>query len=287
MIITFSQYITESKKQGLKKISKQEAIDKKMFGPVYHGTRPDNWPSIFQNGFKIFYETPSNTYLDDEYELGFPPPLHHLGYGIYFTTVKAIAKRFNWNSEKNLKEFYLDVHNVHQFRHGSMKNMMRWWLENGYDGELGKKDRVKATKKMTNYLKSKYDAIWFKDKGMYGAMLDGDQIVVFDPSKIYMIDESLSGEKEIGSTVVAKKDIMRKTYETDTETGETKQGLVVAIPKGTPGKILNKRSVDDMLKIWTSRGSPKEHWAYGSEFVYTVRFKKGGTSYNILDDDIF
>lgn len=282
MIIDFK--IFESKKSGLKKISKQEAIDKKMFGPVYHGTKSQNWENIFTEGFKIFYENPSNTYLGQLYDSGYFPPLHHLGYGVYFTTIKSIAKRFNFGSEKNLKEFYLDVHNIHEIRFSSKKNMMKWWLENGYDGELGKVDRAKATKKMTNFLKSKFDAVWFKDKTFYGPSLDGDQIVVFNPSKIYMVDGSLSGKKEIGSKVKLTRDIMRKTFEVDSETGEHKHGYEIDIPKGSIGKILNRKSVQETIKKLNYKS--EEHWAYGSEYIYTVKFNKGGTHYNILDNQI-
>ena len=281
MIINFK--IFEGKKSELKRISKQEAIDRKMFGPVYHGSRQENWKNIFDNGFKIFYKEPSNTYLNNEYELGYPPPLHHLGYGIYFTTVKSIAKKFNFGSEKNLKEFYLDIHNVCEFGHRTKKRMMEWWLNNGYDGELGKKNRISATKKMTEYLKTKFDAVWFKDKGMYGSALDGDQIVVYDTSKIYMVDESLSGKKEIGSNVVLVKDIMRKTFEVDTNTGEWIRGFEIDIPKGMTGKIIDRKSTENMFKNYNDK---EDHWAYGSDYVYTVKWKKGGTGHNILDDQI-
>ena len=271
-------------KSGLKKISKQEAIDKKMFGPVYHGTRPQNWENIFTQGFKIFYENPANTYLERPYDSGYFPPLHHLGYGIYFTSVKSIAKKFNFGTERNLKEFYLDVHNICEIRFGSKKNMMKWWLENGYNGKLGKVDRAKATKKMTNFLKSKYDAVWFKDKAMYGPALDGDQIVVFDPSKIYMVDESLSGKKEIGSKVKSTEDIIRKTFQIDSATGEHKHGFEIDVPKGTTGKIINRKSVQEIIKKFNFK--PEENWAYGSEYIYTVKFNKGGTQHNLLDKDI-
>lgn len=277
MIINFK--IFESKNIGLKRISKQEAIDRKLFGPVYHGTRASNWEDILINGFKIFYESPSNTYLDRTYDLGYPPPLHHLGYGIYFTNRKTIAKKFNFGTEKNLKPFYLDIHNICEFSFRSKKKMMEWWLNNGYDGELGKKDRFKATKKLTNFLKTKYDAVWFKDSGMYGTSLDGDQIVVFDPKNIYMLDETLSGKKEIGSKVTLLKDIMRKEFEIDTNTGEHKFEYVINIPKGMKGEIIKKVS-NDKYK------NDLDQWSFGSDYVYTVKWKKGGTTYNILDNQI-
>jgi hypothetical protein len=181
-----------------------------------------------------------------------------LGIGIYFTTVRSIAKRFNFGTEKNLKEFYLDVSNIHEIRFSSKKNMMKWWLENGYNGELGKSDRTKATKKMTNFLKSKYDAIWFKDKTMYGPSLDGDQIVVFDPSKIYMVDDSLSGEKEIGSKVKSSRDILGRKLEVDSNTGEWKRIDVIEVPKGTTGKILNKKSVQEKRRVEKPRNDTKD-----------------------------
>lgn len=255
--------IFESTKTGLKTISKQKAIDNGFFGPVYHGTTQNNWNSIFKEGFKIEYNYPSNTYADDEYAFGYKPPLHHLGFGVYFTKVKAIAKKFNHDTEKNLNEFYLDINNICEIKYSSQKNMMKWWLENQFDPTL---DRSKATKKMTDYLKSKYDAVWFKDKTYYGPSLDGDQIVVFDPKKIYMVDNKLSGKKEIGSKVIAIKDIIYLFNKK------------ITAPKGMVGIVVNKTK--------NTRKDDENNWAYGSEYIYTIKWKKGGTTYNILDDQI-
>jgi hypothetical protein len=255
--------IFESAKTGLKTISKQKAINNGFFGPVYHGTTQYNWDNIFKEGFKIEYDYPRNTYNDVEYALGYNPPLHHLGFGVYFTKIKAIAKNFNCGSEKNLNEFYLDINNVCEIKYRSKKNMMKWWLENHFDPSL---NRVAATKKMTNYLKSKYDAVWFKDKIFYGPSLDGDQIVVFDPKKIYMVDKNLAGKKEIGSKVTAIDDIIYM------------YNKKIIAPKGMTGIVTNKTK--------NIRNDDENNWSYGSEYFYTVKWKKGGTTYNILDNQI-
>jgi hypothetical protein len=55
--------------------------------------------------------------------------------------------------------------------------------------------RVKATIKMTENLKQKYDAVWFKGKGIR-RLLDGDQICVYNPDKIYLFDQSLNPQDE-------------------------------------------------------------------------------------------
>lgn len=198
---------------GLKKISLQEAIDRNMFGPVYHGTTQDSMSLIKSDGFKIIKtekEGKKHGYSDDEYYAGTPAPIHHLGFGVYFTTVKAIAKRISGDSPKNLHVFYIDVSSgkgMETINFGSQKNMMNWWIKNGYSPALARSDRYRATEIMTDTIKESWDAVWFKGKGGFYKLLDGDQLCVYDTSKIYMIDESLSdGKLEIGSRIRRKSD---------------------------------------------------------------------------------
>jgi hypothetical protein len=127
-----------------------------------------------------------------------PPPVHHLGYGIYFTTNKSIAKDYNFGTAKGLKQYYLDVPRLETINFGSTNTMMKWWFANGYDmdASMDEGKRIQATVNLTNELKSKFDAVYYKGKGLY-RLLDGDQICVFDPSRIYELNTELAGEGEI------------------------------------------------------------------------------------------
>ena len=286
--------MTQSQPNGLQKISLQQAMDKSLFGPVYHGSSQENIEKIGREGFKIFYgkrgdDNVSHGYPDQQYALGYPPPVHHLGYGIYFTTVKSIAKRFNRDTTKGIKEFYLNAPRVLEINFASSAKMMQWWLDNGYDGELaktGEQGRVEATKKLTDHLKSQYDAVWFKGKG-FKKLLDGDQIVIFNPEKIYMIDYSLSREMEIGSKVIRKENKYRiiRTYNTDT--GEsTEESTQIEVPAGAIGIIISKESTSPMIQHWKKNGNTNTHWAESSKYVYKVKWNKGGTEFNALDKHI-
>lgn len=253
--------------ESINKISQQFAVDNGFFGPVYHGTTPENFLKISNQGFKVFVGDPRfgdirNGYIHLDYgHTGYPPPIHHLGFGVYFTTSKSNAKKFNLSSTKNLKSFYLDIPRLEVINFASPKNMMKWWIENCYDPELAKRDRVLATKQLTDCLKDKYDAVWFKGKGL-GTLLDGDQVVIFNPNKIFLIDESLSGEMEIGSKVKATKDKIDWRGN-------------IRVKGGAVGIITSKQEVNTQMT-----------WAGDSKYVYTVRFKPGGLVYNIIDSDI-
>lgn len=272
--------------EGLQKISHQEAINKNLFGPVYHGTTQDNIKQIQDKGFEIFVggDRTGNIrhgYPEQSYgNTNVPPPIHHLGYGIYFTTVKSIAKKFNQNTIKNLKEYYLDIPRLETINFASPKKMMDWWIKNGYDPDLAKQNRIEATKRLTDNLKSKYDGVYFKGGGLY-RHLDGNQIVVFDTNRIYQIDNSLSQGKDIGSKVVLVQDLMRWVRD---ENGESKQVLVT--PKGMTGVIKDKKPAQPMRDYWFGNGNEKPHWTEDSDYVYTIIFKKGGTQHNILDKHI-
>lgn len=211
------------------RISPSEARQKKMFGPVWHGTTEEGKKSITRQGFNIFVGGARTGSVQHGYELrdyydGIPAPVHHLGYGVYFTTSKTNAKKFNWGTTKGLIDYYLNVPRLKVINWGSPKTMMKWWIENGYNmkpigwqmGQTGtfhdikvmgsvpkdrpeeiEKRRVQATINMTNVLKSKFDAVWYKGKG-FGKLLDGDQVCVYDLNNIYQLDWSMEPEHQEG-----------------------------------------------------------------------------------------
>jgi hypothetical protein len=271
----------------VRKISLQNAIDNNYFGPIYHGTSSTNREKIDKEGFKLFYsDSPatgdvSNGYGLNDYNGGIPAPLHHFGFGIYFTTVKSIAKKYNFDTTRGLKTYFVEIpkSKIETINFAAPHKMMKWWIQNGYNYDTAspeklfgnpetdlraiKNERVRATVNLTNTLKSKYEAVWFKGKGLYKSLLDGDQVCVFDPDKILEIDNRLFGPLDIGSKVRSKNDI----YGYDQKT--------VKVPAGTAGLIINKQKASELWK-----------WAAGSEFVYTIKFSSGGTQHNILDRDI-
>lgn len=248
---------------GVKKISPQEAKDRKMFGPVYHGTTETARQAIKDEGFKVFIGTERSGDVRQGYEASSyadskPAPIHHLGFGVYFTTVKAIAKHFAGGTEKGLKTYYLDVPRLETINFGSPGNMMKWWVKEGYDipriyplkeGTNVPALRLEATKNLTNNLKSKYDAVWFKGKGIK-RLLDGDQVCVFDPSRIYELDTKLAKEGEIGSKVRRKSD-------------------------GMLGVIRGKRAV-----TYEPAKAEQGPW------YFEIKWAKGGTDFNVKEKDI-
>lgn len=264
--------------EDMKKISLQKAMDNKFFGPVYHGTNADRRELIDKEGFKIFYGTEqsgniSNGYSVSGYSAGIPAPIHHLGFGIYLTTVKIIAKQFSGGTTKGMKTYFIDAPRLETINFGSPHKMMKWWIDNGYDYDLPEnkkysvhnpssiisEERLRATIHMTEYLKSRYDAVWFKGKSIR-RLLDGDQVCVYNPENIYQFDKALIQPGEIGSMVIAKVGI--DPY----NRGE------ILIPMGTKGIIIGKEKTNEF-----------QTWAAGSDYIYSIKFDKGGKQYNILD----
>lgn len=185
-------------------VTTQEAVNKSMFGPVYHGSTPEKLEKIKNTGFKIIKAPTgspgvSHGYPDEPYHGGFSPPMHHLGFGVYFTTVKAIGKRFNNDSERGLFQYYLDVPRKETINFAATGTMMKWWQANGFNIADGV-GQYKATENLTHELSSKYDAVWFKGKTMYRT-LDGDQVCVYDPRRIYILDNSAVGGHDLGAMV--------------------------------------------------------------------------------------
>ena len=256
--------------EELNKISLQTATDNKYFGPVYHGTSQQNIDIINRDGFKIttghYGEIGiSNGMTYQPFHNGIPAPAHFLGFGVYFTTVFAIAKMFAGGTAKKMQMYYLKIDNLETINFGSPNTMMKWWIANGYDPELAKQGlngRKEATILLTNSLKSKFDAVWYKGKGMY-KLLDGDQVCVYNTDNIFAIDKSLTLPGEIGSKVKAKVDI-----------GPYITGNIV-VPIGSKGIIVNKQKVTEHMI-----------WASGSEYVYDIQFKPGGLIHGVLDNQI-
>ena len=82
-------------------ISLQQAVDADLFGPVYHGTKAEYRAAIDREGFKVVKGMYGTAGMSQGYQpgesygnTGTPPPIHHLGFGVYFTTSKGIAKKF-------------------------------------------------------------------------------------------------------------------------------------------------------------------------------------------------
>lgn len=261
----------------VKKISRQEAIDKGYFGPVYHGTNETARAAIKNQGFKLHIGSErsgnvSHGYQATNYADGKPAPIHHLGFGIYFTTVKAIAKSFNNGTLRGLKTYYLNIPRKEVINFGSQSNMMKWWIKNGYDipqiypnSELDPKQvnaaRLEATKKLTDHLKSKYDAVWFKGKGLK-KLLDGDQICVFDPNRIFELDNTLASGFEIGAKVKRKSDGML---------GEIK------------GIHLDEKKIAELRE---SSGDAVNWIKPDTKRVMSVKWKQGGIDFNVQDSDV-
>ena len=236
----------------LKTCSLQYAIDHDFFGPVLHGTSEKGREVIEREGFKVFYGYQANAdtgiangYDDRPYYDGIPAPIHHLGFGIYFTTVLSIAKQFNLGTGRGLVDYYIDTKSNDIINFGANKTMMQWWIKNGYDPAVAKMDRVTATRLLTDHLKAQFDSVWFKGKGLY-RLLDGDQLCVYDPGIIYKIDKALTQEGDIGSKVFRISDGMR-------------------------GVLLQKRDIPEQALRFHG----------GEAQFFTVRWQKGGTDYNV------
>lgn len=266
------------------KISLQQAKDKKMFGPVYHGTSTDKRDKIDREGFKVFYGHERSGDVSHGYEFqnyydGIPAPIHHLGYGIYLTTSLSIAKKYSFGTTKGMKIYFLDVPKLETINFGAPRTMMKWWVSNGYDYKKSPRtlfgnpefdrytaeiERYRATIHLTEELKSKFDAVWFKGKGIY-TLLDGDQVCVYDPSKIYEFDKTLIKPGDIGSRVVLK--IGFSPY----------QGAPM-IPMGTKGILLRKREIPPEIRHYhIEAGGPNVH------SFYEIKFDKGGTHLNVYN----
>lgn len=271
----------EIQAQGIRAVSTQEATDQRLFGPVYHGSSPENLEKIKKTGFRILTGPTgspgvSHGYDDDKYfGTEYPPPVHHLGFGVYFTTVRAIGKRFNDNSVRGLAQYYLDVPRLETINFAATTTMMKWWQANGYNIADGV-DQYEATENLTNELSSKYDAVWFKGKTMYRT-LDGDQVCVYDPRRIYVLDDSAVGGHDLGAMVRIELRIPPR-YE-----GREDQYFMPG-PNIT-GKIVSKRPIPydrfDPERLVLMKLDPQKdkNWI-------SVKWSKGGTHSNYTEQDL-
>jgi hypothetical protein len=290
MTIKLRPLITEAK---VPVISLQQAVDAELFGPVYHGAREEKLSKIEDEGFKVFVGMQgkgdvSHGYDFEDYHGGIPAPIHHLGFGVYFTTVKSIAVKFSYGKTKGIKPYFLKVPRLETINHGSPRTMMEWWRENGYDFKptydtqddkyksyfFGREEllnvnheRLRATINMTNVLKSKWDAVYYKGKGIY-RLLDDNQICVYEPEgKIFGIDLTLSKGLDVGAKVKARKDLVHKN-----QNGEVTE---TSIPAGTTGIIKSKREPDPEMKAAWKEKYPWYWAASVDKYILTVKWKRG------------
>lgn len=209
----------------VQRISKQQAMDRGMFGPVYHGSSEENRAAIAQHGFKVHGVdddiAASNGFLG-KFDAGYPgiPPVHLLGYGVYFTPSPSVAKQYNRNSMRGVIEYYLDVPRLEEIGFTSTNTIWRWWVQHGYDfspelyarrketynnyaiNHALMREQIRATKKMTEVLASQYDAVYLR-RNAFRRGVDDTQICVYDPRRIYQIDKTLSVGLDVGARVVA------------------------------------------------------------------------------------
>lgn len=198
-------------------ISPQEAHDT-CWGPYYHGTSTEERvDAILSEGFKWEEGEARNGGVAQGYEkkpyynTGCFPPVHHLGYGVYLTAKRNLARdQSAYGNIKNVLEFYLlKSANILRINYAAPNTMLKWWQSMGYDCELAKTDRVAATKKLTQTLASQYDAVYHECRGMYSPKkMDGNQICVYNTDIIRRVDKKLVRPGEFGSKVIRKSDGM-------------------------------------------------------------------------------
>ncbi len=194
---------------------------------------------------------------------------------------------YNKGTSKNLYKFYLDIPNICEINFGVERTMMKWWNDNGFDKISNNKDilkdRMKATIKMTDVLKNKYDAVWFKGKGYSGRLLDGDQICVYDTSKIYLLDDSNVIGYNIGAKVERLEDKIGHKYSYVNGVFEPISNYI-EIPKGMKGVITDKHSIGEQTKNF--KNDDGLGYFYGCDYGYSVKWNKGGTEGNVREKDM-
>jgi hypothetical protein len=266
----------------LPRVSPQQARDAQLFGPVYHGT--SRIEDIRQHGFRFERgglpgqgETTNGLVGDGEYALGYYPPVHWLGYGVYFTTSKTTAQRYaQGRGGQQLGPYWLDVPRLLTINWGAPRTMMQWWLSVGFDGPLanhGPRGRVAATEAMTDYLAARYDGVWFKGQGLH-RLLDGDQICVYDPARIYVEDRDLAGAFEIGAKVLANDPDWGENGHWEYPAGGDRYYVghqrYVSVPPGTRGTVRDRRPVHEGMT-----------WAGDAPYVLVVKWEPRGNDNNV------
>jgi hypothetical protein len=299
--------LSELLTENIKTVSLQQVRDEKLFGPVYHGSTEESRKNISQQGFRVIKdiagarsEERTHGFQTSDYALGLPAPIHFLGWGVYFTTVKSIAMKFNWAggpSAKGLTAYYLNTPRIATINFGATGTIMKWWIAHGYDfdwrnipGERNfanpavERERVRATDHMTEQLKSQYDAVWYKGKGMY-KLLDGDQVCIYEPAgKIFKIDPKLSKGLEVGAQVkiaAGAEEVYLKSYEERFAKEITvKQEGNVRVFYNQNGSPFHRQPLGVKGTIMNITSAPN-----GKQF-YHIKWTKGGTQFNYVESEL-
>jgi hypothetical protein len=312
--------------ESVERISPTEAKSRGLMGPLYHGTMR-GIDDIRQNGFDVSRSIPrgvglgvaqglGGSYIRDDVPIGssngyafapygytgIAPPIHHLGFGVYFTTVKAIAKMYGGNSMKGVIEFYANVPDMIEINFAAERTMMKWWLQNGYTmtpEATEKRDFntwAKATMNLTKNLR-KYGAVHFLGKSGFNRALDGDQVCIYDPSVLVIVDKKLATGLDVGSKVVHTGDTKayignrNDLYVDDVRPTDFGGWGKLGQQGGWRGVFWSHRQGVDLPR---SEASPihlipptgmvgeiinvRDHPTYGTS--YDVRWAKGGVQYN-------
>ena len=308
----------------VKTISKQAAIDQGFYGPLYHGTTDENRATIAQQGFKVSNVDDNvgnrNGFLG-KFDAGYPgiPPVHLLGYGVYLTTVKAVVKQYNQNSMRGIVEYYIDAPRMGEVGFQSPNTIWKWWVQHGYDFDpkiAALKDdpanryagnakvmqeQIRATQHMTQTLASEYDAVHLR-AAKYGRSIDAEQVVVFDPNRIYQIDAKLASGWDIGSVVTHNQRIhyspeFMKEHDLKIEklpngwTAVTRgwpdrpdrTALIQIPPPNMTGTIVSKHEIPEQYR---ARGGIDPRLANQSNYWIGVKWKRGGVINNYIEGEL-
>jgi hypothetical protein len=195
-----------------------------------------------------------------------------LGFGVYFTTVKSIGKRFGYGSAG--PAYFLDVPRLETINFGAPNTMMKWWIANGYSPEIAKLDRVAATQRLTNHLKAQWDAVWYKGKGLH-RLLDGDQICIFEPAgRVYQLNSKLALPGQIGSRVRR----IGHYHEGVMRPGDGMIGIIMKVDEDRMEFIRDLRQKDPEL-------ARRVYHPNATKF-YWVKWRRGGTDCNVQDVEV-
>ena len=256
-------------------ISLSEAVDRGYFGPVYHGTTIDRKTKIDDEGFFVFVGDSGSGMIRNGYSDNLNSyPVHTLGYGIYFTQSKSIASKFALGSKK-LDTYYLDVPRIQTINFASPNTIAKWWAKNGFDYKLAQTDRVAATVAMTKVLSSQYDAVLQKAKMVGKSGFDGNQIVVFDTSRIFKIDPALNIGYSLGAKVRRNSDGMlgiiknKRVLNVQESCNMLRNRIAEITPESECYERLNTRLAKYKKLL---NGSNDTH------YTFDITWKKGGTT---------
>ena len=135
-------------------------------------------------------------------------------------------------------------------------------------------------------------------------MLDGDQVVVFGPARIYRVDDSGVKGAVVGAKVVAAKDILKANNSYDMETSKTLRDVEVVVAKGTKGALRSvlKRDAatvarlkdmgatlektDDMTDAFFDYWREKMAYLASGRETLEIKLAKGGTHSDITLDEV-